>query len=346
MGREIHLLLPDLLAKGLGQSGISLPRLPALERLLSRAGRRAHPDTDADRYASTLLGIAGSEPPLGALCRLAETGRKDERYWFRAEPVHLLADRDRLLLDERRPALSPDEALRLVTELNEHFREDGLALEAGSPSRWYLSSREAPDLHTRPPEEAARGDIRPCMPTGKDALRWHARLNEMQMLLHTSPVNAERQARGGIPVNGLWIWGGGVLPDLSAAGDFALWASDDACGSRGAAELAGARVMAVPDSVDQVLGGSTSRAIVVATEFRDYLQRRDLDGWLRTVENWEGNWFRPLLQSLKRGQIDRLELWGGGDVRFVLTPPVAWRLWRRPRSLARIEQFAGPTDVD
>jgi hypothetical protein len=37
-------------------------------------------------------------------------------------------------------------------------------------------------------------------------------LNEVQVALHQNPLNAARHARRMVPVNTLWLWGGGRLP--------------------------------------------------------------------------------------------------------------------------------------
>lgn len=346
MGREIHLLVPDLLPKGLGGSGINLPPLSALETLLARADRGPQLLTDPDEYVCALSGFDGENAPLGALCRLADTGRRDERWWFRAEPVHLAPDRDRLCLQADRPDLSSEEAEGLVAELNAHFCNEGLELEIGTPSRWYLAVREIPALRTCSPERLGGVDVRHHLPTGEDALRWHARLNEIQMLLHASVVNAERQARGLLPVTGVWLWGGGVLPRVAPYSAFDIWADSGACASRGLARLTGGEVRDLPDSIGPVCTSSNERSIVIATVFSRFLRRRDFNGWLSAVERWEVHWFGPLLNGLRRGTISRLELHGGGNVRFVLTSRHVWRFWRRRRSLAQVEQSAGFSHVE
>ena len=60
-------------------------------------------------------------------------------------------------------------------------------------------------------------DLLGHLPDGPEGRRWRALLNEAQILLHTHPRNAERIAAGLPPVNSLWFWGGGVLPDAVTA---------------------------------------------------------------------------------------------------------------------------------
>src|SRR2546430_884920 len=47
-------------------------------------------------------------------------------------------------------------------------------------------------------------------------MRFHALMNEAQMLLHEHPVNAEREARGLPALNSIWFWGGGVIAAAKA----------------------------------------------------------------------------------------------------------------------------------
>src|SRR3546814_15930088 len=56
--------------------------------------------------------------------------------------------------------------------------------------------------------------------------RWRSLLNEAQIILHNHPWNARRAAAGKPPVNSLWFWGGGMLPD-SVATHQGQVASDD-----------------------------------------------------------------------------------------------------------------------
>jgi hypothetical protein len=62
------------------------------------------------------------------------------------------------------------------------------------------------------PEQALGEDLYEHLPQGHDGRRWRALFNEVQVILHQHPVNAERRARGLPPVNSLWLWGGGPLP--------------------------------------------------------------------------------------------------------------------------------------
>jgi len=339
MPRQVHVSLPQLLPAGIGRSGMTLPRLPAIESLLTRAEPRRSPLNDPEDYICAEMGIGDGDAPLGALCRYADTEENDGRWRFRAAPVHLMPDRDRLRLSPEAPALEREEADALAGELNAHFGEEGLLFEVATPSRWYVAVESAPELQTTSPEGLGGADIRPYLPKGPDALPWHARLNEVQMLLHNSAVNAERESGGKLPVTGLWLWGGGVLPQqLPPEVDWAIWADSGVCAARGLSRLSGRSPQGVPVSADAVLSSPVERAFVVTTEFRDAIIDRDITRWLETAKHWEANWFAPLLRALRLGKLERLALHCGPAI-FVLTPLQAWRVWRRRRPMAAVERL-------
>jgi len=53
-------------------------------------------------------------------------------------------------------------------------------------------------------------DIGDWWPTGTLWQPWRRLLNELQMTWHEHPVNEARAARGQIPINGVWLYGGGM----------------------------------------------------------------------------------------------------------------------------------------
>jgi hypothetical protein len=53
-------------------------------------------------------------------------------------------------------------------------------------------------------------DIGDWWPTGPLWQPWRRLLNELQMTWHEHPVNEARSARGQAPINGVWLYGGGM----------------------------------------------------------------------------------------------------------------------------------------
>ncbi|QNM94865.1 hypothetical protein [Chitinimonas koreensis] len=180
-------------------------RLPALASLLGRAERAAQPGRPAERWLRERFGAA--EVSAAALTLAVDAPDAPAGHWLRADPVHLRPDRDRaLLFDASAFDLDAGEAAQLVAGLNALYAADGLHFLAATPTRWYLRLAEPAAIATTPLAEAAGHDIRPCLPAGPDALRWHRLLNEIQMYLYSHPVNDAREARGLLPVNSVWPW--------------------------------------------------------------------------------------------------------------------------------------------
>ena len=129
--------------------------------------------------------------------------------------------------------LTQDDVDALLPALRPLFGDAGFALDAPAPSRWYLrlppgcaDCRRSPIRTTR----SARTCSTIC-PSGADgraiARRWRALLSEAQVVLHNHPWNAQRAAPGKPPINSLWFWGGGVLPDSRRSDAHARVAADD-----------------------------------------------------------------------------------------------------------------------
>src|SRR6267378_4330381 len=184
--------------------------LAAAETLIARGRRKRIASVSPEAW---LLGRFGVERqrdwPVAPYTLLADGGAPERHYWMRADPVHLRVGHTSLgLADAFEVSRAESEAL--VETLNRHFGPTMLFYPV-RPARWYVRLVEAPDMQTTP-AAAARGlTIDEKLPSGPHAMRFHALMNEAQMLLHEHPVNAGREARGELALNSIWFWGGGVI---------------------------------------------------------------------------------------------------------------------------------------
>ncbi len=105
--------------------------------------------------------------------------------------------------------MSRQEADALAAAIGQHFGEAIFPRSRSTRNAGTAISRMRLDLATTPLSVAIGRDIEPLMPQGDDALRFRSLLNELQMLLFEHPVNQAREARGELPINSLWLWGGG-----------------------------------------------------------------------------------------------------------------------------------------
>jgi hypothetical protein len=222
----------------------------ALERFLGRATRE--PVVVAEEgLAATLFGCfgvsrSGPDWPVAAVTRSVDAGGVDPRWTLRVDPVHLRASMGELMLaDDTALRVSAPEAAALVAEINAELGEPDLCIEALAPKRWYLCPQQPPRLVTRAPWDMVGVPIGANVPGGDDGARWRALVNDIQMILHASPVNRARESRGEAPVNSVWPWGGGCVPKLPPPAWQGVWADETLV--EGLARLAGTPCRALPD---------------------------------------------------------------------------------------------------
>jgi hypothetical protein len=152
--------------------------------------------------------------PMAALTRELDAGDAGSGLWLRADPVYLRADANGARLQAWATlGLEAEESEDFLASLRPAFGDAGMALSAATPERWYLSlAAGAPLPEFVDPADAVGGELLSVLPGGPEGRRWRALFNEAQVILHQHPRNAAREAAGLAPVNGLWFWGAGQLP--------------------------------------------------------------------------------------------------------------------------------------
>jgi hypothetical protein len=287
-------------------AGEALP--PRVAKLLGRADRIV-----ADSGIQTLFDILPRGWPAAAVTRQVDVGDAARSNWLRADPAYVRPDINgaRLLAVGETLGLDAASAESLLRPLRPLFGDAGLPIDAGRPSAWYLRVPEGsplPDFAA--PEDALGADLFDHMPAGNDGRRWRALLSEAQVLLHQNPLNAERLARGLAPVNSVWFWGAGRLPDRVAMRYDAVHTPDATV--RAFATLASARA-------DEPAPWSPAPGDVA----HDLRHERRLDRLLSI-------WVEPALADLAARRLDAVELrWGDGE-RFELRRSQSRRFWKRP----------------
>lgn len=288
------------------------PRGSTLAALLARGTVESVLPNALAGYARAVP-LAAQPWPLAALTREFDCADAGRRTWVRADPASVRADGAAgHLLASGALALDADQCREAEALLAPLFAAEGIAFSAPHPERWYVGVDDAdalPDF-VAPPDALGR-DLREVLPSGADARRWVARLNAAQIELHNAPFNAERAARGLAPVNSVWFWGAGRLPEPVPKRDDLRIASDDP------ALLALARLghgRLVDYAVAAPVGPDHSLVDLRAIDDASALDR---------------DWLDADLAALKRGRLSTLALVFADGERLTLTPRDAWRLWRR-----------------
>lgn len=136
------------------------------------------------------------------------------------QPVHLHATRDHLILmAQSQIDLTENESTRLLNVALPFIEEDfgGKILFQGQRD-WFIPAGPFASLATHSIDQAHGRNIDWWMPRDTSELGvaklWRKLQNEIQMLWHIDPVNAEREQRGYPSINSLWISGIGKLSDI------------------------------------------------------------------------------------------------------------------------------------
>jgi len=285
------LFIPNFL---LEESPSSENRLAAAEKLIARGRRKRKASISREAWLCERFQVSKQRDwPVAPYTLLADGGVPGGAFWMRADPVHLSVARDSLGFDGAALDLSRSEADALTGTLNRHFGKT-LVFRSLRPERWYFSLPEAPELATTPPWAARGTAIGDKLPSGADAMRFRAFMNEVQMLLHEHPVNTEREAHGAPAVNSVWFWGGGIL-DAPRAQPFSIVLAEDPL-ARGLALAARISARQLPANAGVMLATLPAKgvALIVLDSASNAALERD--------------WFEPLLAALEHGRIGMLSL--------------------------------------
>lgn len=287
-------------------AGEALP--PAVARALGRADRR-----DTATGVQALFDVLPRGWPAAAVSREVERGDARGSTWLRADPAYVRPDINGARLLAVGDALGLDDAAAdaLLSTLRPLFGDAGMPIDAGRPGAWYVQLADgAPLPPFASPDDALGADLFDHLPPGADGRRWRALLSEAQVGLHHHPLNAERAARGLAPVNSVWFWGAGALPDRVAS-PWRHVESPDAV-VRAFAQLAGATH--APASV------WSTPATPTAIDLRH----------ARRLDRLCAEWLEPAIADVAAGRIASLSLrWADGPA-FDLRRSQSLRFWKRP----------------
>ena len=206
-------------------------RYPQLELLFARALGSAALANSLDPLRLKLFGIdSGETVPVAALCALATGSLKadDKACYLRLDPVILQADMSRLMLMRSGFAGFPLQYQQQITEvLRTALAAENLALQDSAEGRWTIKLAEAPDVTFASLDDALGADVSDWLPEGTGAIFWKRLNNEIQMALHASDANRQRQQQGQAVINSVWFWGAGCLPAVTGKASFKRVFSDD-----------------------------------------------------------------------------------------------------------------------
>lgn len=220
-----------------------------------------------------------------------------------------------------------DELLAIEKAVNELLSESGLRLSLNSHGKGSLQGEDMPTLHSDPPSEllgSAMGDAVRRLDT--DGSGWWARLfTELQMLLHTLPLNDARMAKGLPTVDGFWFWHG--LDELlrKREDDIEVICRDSHL------LLDGPRNLTIlSDSEPLAMGGLDKHVMVIWDEF---LQPEAFSGDVENIcHKFESLVLDPLLEEVHQGRVPELLIHSCDGRKFSYRKAFSRRFWRRRQS--------------
>ena len=296
-----HALARDLL------SSLNLPALAKLLARARRAERNLNPAFSAcpphERWLSGHQ--ADNSPPLAHTLMKALGGSLTSGSWFIVQPVHLHVARDHLVLtDHRHLSLNDDEGRGLFQAVQPLFAEQNLELVYGNALYWFVRADAWSDFRTCSPDAACGHNIDVWQPSGAAARDWRRLHNEVQMLWHQHALNLEREDRGDLRVNALWLWGASDHEQTSI-------------GSQLLARLiAQGREAVSPHQDWRLIDALTPLALA-----------EDWSGWLQQMQQLEEKHIAPAQEQLISGELD--------DIRLVFSDGQRLDLWSARRSSMR-----------
>ena len=297
-------------------AGLRLP--DAVARMLGRADRM--PTGEPGERAQLLrhFDLLPRGWPVAALTRDFDAGDALPAAWLRADPAWVRPDINgaRLMACGDMLRLTQEDADALLPALRPLFGDAGFLLDAPTPARWYLRLPRGARLPAFvDPADALGADMFDHLPGADDASsearRWRALANEAQVVLHNHAWNARRAAAGKPPVNALWFWGTGVLPDHVTTRHSRLQSNDPL--ARALAKAAGIAHME-RTAIDLPEGNSLH-------DLRDVGPVESVDAWLA-----------PMFAAISNRTLQQLSLDFSDGAGVVIDRRQHWRLWRKPIS--------------
>jgi len=335
---KFHLFIPNLLKplEGWHQDFLFEAKAPYLEELFSQFTVKV--TSHISSLNTAFFNAVGlQELPIAYYRYQTQLGEKKPGLMC-ADPVHLEVAMNDVTLTHKITDLSDSEAQELIELLNEYFIDDGLQFIFGSNQSWYVTLAKNECLETRDIESVLLQNIVGIYP--KSNLRnWQIIQNEVQMLLHGSEINQQREMAGLKSVNSLWFWGAGHPEkyNLSLKANSIISRDGLSAKLRGKtfATAVGCEWQALPKMSFPLINEATNSSaiqIIILDQLFSPAIHNHLSGFQEHLSIIDKNYIKPLLDAWKQNDIDLVIDCCDGQVIAPLRCPV-WKFWVKPTKL-------------
>ncbi|HEY6927149.1 MAG TPA: hypothetical protein VI653_26970 [Steroidobacteraceae bacterium] len=257
-----------------------------------------------------------------------------------ANPVHLIAGLSSLHLDYRGLLRLPARDLsRLAQDFAKTFGEEDFHLEALESGPFLLHSSRSLSATATEPSRVLAHELNAALPNGPDAPILKRLGAELEMWLHSHPVNEERARRGELSVSTLWPWGGGAplqTADATGATEGTSLARPLAFGSDpylvGLSRLTHLQLRSLPDRLPDPTDWPHAQRAVVIAEMTALLQANPAWTMFEAFAHLDRCFILPAMEALQAGAVSSV-LVMANDIRLQVGRRDRLRFWRRrPKS--------------
>jgi hypothetical protein len=158
----------------------------------------------------------------------SDTGSDDGsiKAWGRLTPAHWQLGTEQItMLAPQSLALDSAASGAFLEAVRPLFETEGFELHATEAGHWLASHPVFTDLPCASLDRVIGRNVDLWLPADPRARLLRRLQNEVQMFLHTHPLNEDRERRGALPVNSFWLEGCGVAPAAQGAAGRA-WSAD------------------------------------------------------------------------------------------------------------------------
>jgi len=321
--RELVIVVPDLYLprelRGTSSAAANVANVPGIEQvarfgarsslahgwrewLLGHAGR-----ADLEGVAPVCIAAAALDAAWPATRASAEEAHSSAR-WI-ATAMHLRAGLRHVHLDHRGLLrLSEAEQAQLSADFARTFAPCHYALEPLPSGEFLLDTPGLATVATSEPARCVGGALDAFMPAGPAAAPLRRLLAEIEMWLHTQPLNEARRQRGAMTVTSLWPWGSSgriVRPACGVRAALPLGFGRDAW-LDGLWRLQGSAARPAPQRLEEVLAAS-ARAGVVLVELGGELHGEP-DTVADALQRIDERLVSPAVAALRNGALDHLRV--------------------------------------
>jgi hypothetical protein len=297
-------------------------------------GQAARVDAGSSAAPGAAVPVSGAPAARADTASIApgSTAEAPRSTVWLATPVHLIAGLSNLHFDRRGILrLPPEELAGFAEDFNRTFGDTDLHLEPFANGEFFLRAPATWSAVTTEPARALVSELESSLPQGKAATALKRLGAELEMWLHSHPLNAARQQHGERPVSILWLWGGGPLESLKSV---SAPPTDLGCGTdpyvAGLWHLQGATTGALPDRFGDLLSDPKSERAVLVTEITPRLQTNPNWTVFEALVDLDRLYLSPALAALHARSLESVVLIAN-DMEVRLQRNDRLRFWRRSR---------------